>query len=381
MSRLLSGLSTLVVLTACFGHAQQLSVPEHLQRAREMIVQGNSTEAMREYEAVVQADGANLEATGNLGVLQFFANDCQHAVPHLEAALTQTPTEARLRALIGVCQRRGGKLEEAEKNLTDALPGVTNPKIRLLVATNLVEMQYASGDMQGASANAPELVNNEVATPDSLYLAYRIYRALAEMARNGLTLLAPDSARMHLLTAERFIDAGYITSAIRQFQLALEADPKIPGVHYELGQAIIQESVNPESLTRAERELGLALKENPLNAGAYARLGVIEETRGHAELADAHYSRALELQPDEFNALVGMGTILQRRGNDEKAAEYLMRAAKEDPSDASLHFRLAQIYRTLGRKADADHEMKLYASVRELRSKVALGDLKRAPER
>jgi Tfp pilus assembly protein PilF len=283
------------------------------------------------------------------------------------------PSQARIKALVGICQKRQDRLEDAESNLTAALPLVTNPKIHILVLTNLIEIEYAKGQLQQASEYATDLTKSDPSNPDALYFAYRIYSDLADSARNALTVLAPDSARMHLLTAERFINAGNAFLAIQQYQEALAKDPSITGVHYELGEAILQNSTDADSLNRATAELELALKEDKRDAGAEAKLGYIAKMRGNSSLAEEYYTRALSEKPDEFNALVGLGGILRDRGENEKAAQYLSQASKLDAMDDSLHYQLAQIYRHLGRNAEAEQGMKLFATIRDLTESRIIG--------
>src|ERR1700721_3438240 len=193
---------------SAFSIAQTGGAEEHIQRARQLIVEGKPEAAIVEYEAALAADPSSLEVAGNLGVLQFFANDCSEALPHLTAALTMDSSQARIRALVGICQRREDHLNDAEKNLTAALPLVTNPKIHALILSNLIEIDYARGELQQASAYVADLTKSDPSNPDALYFAYRIYTDLADSARNELMVLAPDSTRAHLLTAERFINAG-----------------------------------------------------------------------------------------------------------------------------------------------------------------------------
>jgi Flp pilus assembly protein TadD len=365
------------ILLAAVCAAQAGSSEAHMQRARQLLGEGKPEAAIGEYEASIAAAPSNIEAQGNLGVLQFFANDCSKALPHLTAALTLDPSQARIQALVGICQARQHHVEEAERNLTAALPLVTNPRIHILILTNLVEIEYARGDLAQASANVAELTKIDTANAEALYLACRIYTDLADSARDALTVAAPDSAPMHMLTAERFINAGDATLAIEQYQEALAKDPSLLGVHYELGEAIMQESLSEGSLNRAAAELKLALNEDPRNAGAEAKLGIIEGIRGNSNLAEAHYTHALSLKADEFNALVGLGRILRARGENEKAAEYLTQASKIDPMDDSIHYQLAQLYRDLGRKADAEQEMKLFATIRGLKKNSSLADQRR----
>jgi Flp pilus assembly protein TadD len=81
-----------------------------------------------------------------------------------------------------------------------------------------------------------------------------------------------------------------------------------------------------------------------------------------------------------LEALLGLGAILHDRGENENAAELYARASLGDPLDESIHFRLAQIDRQLDRKDEAEHEMKLFGQIRELKSKSSLADARRAPQ-
>ena len=281
----------------CLGQTGPSAI--HIQKAHQLISEGKTDAAIAEYQAAVAAEPSNAEAQANLGVLQFFAQDCSSALPHLTAALTLSPSEARLQALVGVCQKRQGHVEEGEANLKAALPLVANPKIHTLILSNLVEIEYSRGDVLEAAANISELMKGDAPGPDVLYLAFRIYTDLANSARDGLAIVAPDSARMHLLIAERFIKAGDATMAIHQYEEALAKDPSLLGVHYELGQALLKQSLDENSLKRATAELQLALKEDPRNAGAEGKLGVIEVFRGHADQAEEHFVRAISLKADQ----------------------------------------------------------------------------------
>ncbi len=360
--------------------AQTGTGASHIQRAHQLISEGKTDAAIAEYEAAVAAEPSNAEAQANLGVLEFFAQDCARALPHLTAALTLNQSEPRLQALVGICQKRQGHVEEAESNLNAALPRVANPKIHNLILSNLVEIEYSRGDVQQAAANISELMKSDTPGPDVLYLAFRIYTDLADSARDSLAIVAPDSARLHLLIAERFIKAGDATMAIRQYEQALTRDPSLLGVHYELGQAYLKQSLDESSLKQATTELQLALKEDPRNAGAEGKLGVIEVFRGHADLAEAHFVRAISLKADQVDALSGLGNILHERGDNAKAAEYYARASLAEPLDEAIHYRLAQIYRELGRKADAEHEMTLFVQIRNLKSKSSLDQQRRTAQ-
>jgi Flp pilus assembly protein TadD len=162
--------------------------------------------------------------------------------------------------------------------------------------------------------------------------------------------------------------------------LALKQDPSFLGVHFELGEALLKEGLGEENLTRATGELQLALKEDPRNAAAEAKLGFIEGFRGHSAAAEERYRQALALNPNQLEALLGLAAILRERSEYEKAAELYARASLDDPLDETIHFRLAQVDRLLNKKADADREMKLFKEIRDLKSKSSLPDARRTAQ-
>jgi Tfp pilus assembly protein PilF len=255
--------------------------------------------------------------------------------------------------------------------------------LHTLILSNLAQIEYARGELQQASSYIAELMKTDKADPDDpdvLYLAFRIYNDLADSARNKLTIVAPNSGQVHLLMAEEFVKAGDATNAIRQYELALKQDPSFLGVHFELAEALLKESLSEDSLARATAELQLALTEDPRNAAAEAKLGFIEGYRGHTAQAEQRYRRALALNPDQVEALLGLGAILNARSEYEKAAGLYTRASLADPLDETIHFRLSQIDRQLTKKADADREMKLFKEIRDLKSKSSLADARRAPQ-
>jgi tetratricopeptide (TPR) repeat protein len=284
------------------------------------------------------------------------------------------PDLAKIRALLGVCQKRAGQIDEAKQNLETALPSVKEAKVSVLIENNLSEIYYAEGNLQLASHMAEALLEADPQNPDVLYMVYRIHTDIADRARNALAMIAPDSPRMHQMMAEHFINEGDAANAITQYERALGSDTKVSGVPYELAEAILEESKSAPSLEKAKDLLKEALAEDPRNAGAEAKLGDIAMIENHRDAAKEYFAHALALRGDELDALEGMADIATDQGNNEEALKYLIQASREDPMDDKLHYRLSRLYRSLNRKADSDHELELFTKSRNLRKKTDLVD-------
>jgi tetratricopeptide (TPR) repeat protein len=169
--------------------------------------------------------------------------------------------------------------------------------------------------------------------------------------------------------AEHFINLGDAPNAIIQYQSALEIDPNLPGLTYELAEATIQDSLSATSLAKAKDLLAKSLVEDPRNSGAEARLGGIAMIENNPEMAKQYFSRALAIQPDQLDAMKGMADIAANQGDKEEAIRYLVRASQEDPMDEKLHYRLSRLYRELDRVGESDKELELFKKVRDLKKK------------
>jgi tetratricopeptide (TPR) repeat protein len=354
--------------------ANDAQIATHLRYAQQLLAEQKPLLAIREYQAVLAKRPDNLEAQANLGIVLFFQNDCSQAIGHFDDALKLQPDLAKIRALLGVCQKRAGQIDEAKQNLETALPSVKEAKISVLIENNLSEIYYAEGNLQLASHMAEALLEADPQNPDVLYMVYRIHTDIADRARNALAMIAPDSPRMHQMMAEHFINEGDAANAITQYERALGSDTKVSGVPYELAEAILEESKSAPSLEKAKDLLKEALAEDPRNAGAEAKLGDIAMIENHRDAAKEYFAHALALRGDELDALEGMADIATDQGNNEEALKYLIQASREDPMDDKLHYRLSRLYRSLNRKADSDHELELFTKIRNLRKKTDLVD-------
>lgn len=345
--------------------AGQAEIRAHAQKAQDALKSGDRDAAESEFRAILALDPNNIDARGNVGVMRFFQGDWAGAAEQFRQVLKVQPSFWKAQALLGICEKRLGHPGEAKRLLERSVPHLDDGALRVQAGLELVEIPYQAGDLDKAAEIVGTLQHANPANADVLYTAYRIYADLADRARDTLALVAPESSRMHQIMAQHLINEGDIPGAITQYHKALAIDPKLSGIHYELGEAILKDSTSDAALQQAEEQFRAALAENPGDAGAEYRLGRVSAQRLDFTTAVEHYSRALAVRPDYAHAQIALGEALMKMGESQKALEHLLAASRLDPLNPTVHYRLANIYRELGREDDDRRELAAFKKLRE----------------
>jgi cytochrome c-type biogenesis protein CcmH/NrfG len=185
----------------------------------------------------------------------------------------------------------------------------------------------------------------------------------------ALALASPDSAQMHQVLAHEEIKEGNTNGAIAQFRRAIEIDPRLPGIHFELAE-LLNTSQDPNVKKLAEQEYHAALVSNALDEKAESRLADIDAGKGNTQQAFAEYSKAVEIQPGDADAKIGLAKTLIMMNQLDKALQVLEQALQQDPTNPAAHYRLSTLYRQQGRMDDAKREVDLYMKFKDLKDKL-----------
>ncbi len=361
-------LTTIPLLSQASGSNQD-QIATHSRLAQQYLNQHRPDLAIPELQALVSLEPRNLDAQANLGVLLFFQRDYSKAEPHLRAALEIQPNLTKIQALLGMAEKRTGEFEKARTHLEASFPAVDEVKLKVQIGMELVDVYTASQDLEKASSVVNAMRQADPTNPAVLYAAYRVYSDLAGEAMLSLALAAPDSAQMHQVMAHEEARQGNNEGARVQFQKALEIDPKLPGIHFELGE-LLGLSADPKTKAQAESEYKAAIAENPLDEKAETRLGDLSSRKGNSAQALQYYTAALRMQPDDADTAFGMAKTLIAMNQQAKALPLLERSVQLEPTNAAAHFRLSTIYREMGRTADSQHEVEEYKKYKLLKEKL-----------
>jgi tetratricopeptide (TPR) repeat protein len=310
-----------------------------------------------------------VDARANLGVLLFFQGKYTEAIPELRAALKLEPNLWKIQALLGSGEKRTGDMGAARNDLEQAFPNLEDQKVRIQTGMELIEIYSAAGDLDKAAATVSVLRGIEPTDEVLLYTAYRIYSDLAAESLLSLSIVAPNSARMHQAMAHELAKHGDNSQAIENYRAALKINPNLPGLHFELAE-MLNISSAPDAREEAESEYKKAIEVNPLDEQAECRLGDIAARRNDLKEAYDRYAQAVQLRPDDADADIGLAKVLMAMGQPQKAEPLLEHAIQLDPTSAVAHFRLSTIYRQAGRTADAQRELAEYQKYKKMKEKL-----------
>jgi tetratricopeptide (TPR) repeat protein len=362
--------ATLGTVAAQTAPSRTAEIHSHLERAQAALTANQPEEAAKEFHVVLALDPKNADAYANLGVIAFIQGDYQTAAKNLRKALAISPSLVKSQALLGICEHRLGDAS-AKALLEKSFPKLTDKKLRLQAGMELAGIYDQESDLDGTASVMRSLVDQDPDNVDILFMAQRVYNELAEDTLNKLAILAPGSARMQQVIAERLINAGDLKGAIVHYKKALEIDPRLPGGHFELGEALLQSAPSDAAVQAdAEKEFDAAVKMDGDSARIESQYGAIALYQSDIDAAFARYTKAYALNPGELEAQLGLGKVLMMRDKPQEAIAYLRMAVGSDPLNTEAHYRLALACRKLGLDAEAEKEMRLFDEIKKTKDHV-----------
>jgi tetratricopeptide (TPR) repeat protein len=346
------------------------AVRRHLTAGEEALKVKDAEAAAKEFRAVLGLDPKNAQAHTSLGVIAFLQGDYQTASKNLRSALAVQPGLIKAQALLGICEKRLGD-PDARTLLEKTFPKLQEKPLRMQVGMELAGLYDQQGDLAATAAVMRSLVELDPDNADVLFMAQRVYSELADETLNKLAVVAPGSARMQQVIAERLINEGDVSGAVEHYRKALEIDARLPGVHYELAEAVLEASPSDaQAQAEAKREVDSAGTMEGDSAKIQCLLGRIALLQSDKDQAFAHYSRAYQLNPADVDAQMGLAKVLVIMEKPQEAMKYLRMAVQADPLNGEAHYRLATAYRKAGRTDEATKELRLFQEIKETKERV-----------
>jgi tetratricopeptide (TPR) repeat protein len=362
------GVQTALLLGSFFllcplAHSQSADLDPRVEKlygeAKSAEASGDPAAAAAKYESIIEIDPKLAAAFNNLGALYFRQREFEKAIAILEKGLRIDPKMQSASALIAISLYEMGDYARARTRLEAALRA--NPKdsnVELTLANDLVKL----GQPEAALIHLQQITKREPRNQQAWYQLGQIYMQLSQDALGKLRDIDPDSVLIHEVSGEIMESMNNYDGAIVEFKKAVQMAPSEPGTHYKLGSAYW--SISQWDAATAEFRAELA--NDPQNCSAQWKLGdVVLMQHGDAEEALADIDKSLSVCPGLMEARGDRARALLRLNRPEEALPDLQAAEKASPEDPTMHYLLAQAYRTLGRTQEAQTEMQLFSKLEE----------------
>ncbi len=264
--------------------------------------------------------------------------------------------------------------QAATGNCTPALPvlstfeAASDPAFSRLAGLAACKCYSKTGDLAKSMAVLQELERRFPNDADVLYTAAKLHMKAFNDTAFHMFQRAPQSYRVHELSAEVFEVENRYSEAAAEYREAIKLSPKSPDLHYRLGRTLLLQSHSPEAMKQAAAEFKAELAVNPEDSASEFQLGQIAQAQSSAAQAQAHYEDALKFSPSFTEALVALGKLHTQQKAYERAIPLLTRATELQPKNEAAHYALLTAYRDSGQMDKAKAE------------KAILDNLQKAPE-
>lgn len=254
----------LVVLLpgARLASSQDAATPEAtFQQGVAALKAGRLEEAEAAFRRVLRQGGHEAYVHNNLAIVFQQQGRHREAIAACREAIRLDPGYAAPRVVLGGSLLALGRAAEAVTALEPAVKLM--PKDR--PAREQLARAYERAGRPAAAIDQYRAVRDLApADPESAFQLGRAYLRLSEWAMQRLREVDPASARIYQALGHNYRVQGRTDLAVRAFERAAEADPKLPEIHLALAQMHLEQKNWAAAREEIERELALV----PQSAGA-----------------------------------------------------------------------------------------------------------------
>ena len=168
------------------------------------------------------------------------------------------------------------------------------------------------------------------------------------------TVIDPTNAAAFYNLGVIYKDERKWPEAADAFTSAARLDADNPALHYELGNALYEQSLPPEPVAHPEKlgnpakvgeataEFDKAIKLDPKLYKAHYRMGVALQSQDKLREADAEYRKAIESNPRFVQPYLKLGDLYLDNDYDKEAGQVFQNAILASDSDGEAHQGLAE---------------------------------------
>jgi Flp pilus assembly protein TadD len=283
-------------------------------------------------------------------------------------ALTASPTLAKPNTVLGELLLKEHRDPEAMDRFETVLAvDVKNAYARRGELAAATELAITSRDAGHPEVALSVLQHARTRLPDDAKLLLELGIQAGELhlsaeaveAFNAARKLAPHDPDLLYALASAETDQQRVQAAEADLRAYLAIRPTDASAHFGLGHVLAMEVRTDEA--RAEFEWSIQLQ--PVQTESYYQIGQIQLDAHQDAKAEPLFRKTLERDPTHGGALTGMGVLSFRAKQYAKAEQYLASAEKTSPDYAPAHYYRGLCLARLGRKDEADGELRVAAEL------------------
>lgn len=329
--------------------------------------QGDNTTAIAKYRAMINLAPHLAAAYNNLGMLYFNEHDYSHAAEVLQRGLELHHDMPTASAMLGMSYFQLGMDEKAEPLLRAALRAKPDDNdIEMILSHILIN----SHKYQDATNLLNNFLERNPKDQEAWYLLGKTYLQMSENALKKIDEIDPNSVVAHEITGEIDESMHNYDVALVEYKKAVEMAPNQPGTHMHMANAywLIGKWESAQAEFKAE------LVNDPYNCTARWKLAnaILEANDSNEEALD-QLNQSIQRCPTLMQARVDRARALVRMGKQSDALSDLELAVKDSPTEPTIHFLLAAVYRSQGNAAAAQQEMRTYSQLQRAASEAVAG--------
>ncbi len=312
--------------------------------------QGESNEALEEWERVVALDSSREDLREKIIQEYFRRNDYKKAAEVLEGALQQDPSSHVNWMLLAVAYRADKQWENASKAAEKAihLDPLKFPPYEVLfdVAVEHQDLPGARRVLDRAAKQKSEDDHFWMRLADlSLALSARdpslkIDSAAIMQFYDKALALQPDDASILVRVADYCVMNQNLAKAIELYQKVLDSDPNAENIRLKLALSHVAQGDKRNAIAILEE----LVKREPLRYQIFTLIGELYEESKDFDLALHNYRLSLSVNPDQLPPHLKIVLLQMKAGRPKEALAQLDEAREKFPNTPQISYFYGLVY-------------------------------------
>ena len=308
--------------------------------------QGKLNETAKELDTLLKKSPADLDGLMLRGRLHLARRETNQAIQSFQAIVRSHPRLALARHHLALAHVQAGNVQQARSELKEAITTAPNFTEAIML---LAQLDLQSGAVGPAIYDLEKLITSQPTATGAYVLLSGAYLTQRDPARatevgRKLATVAPRDARGPHLIGLGLLAQGKRAEARRAFEAALALSPGYFDPLFQLVSLDMADKQSAAAVARTKTQIA----STPRSAPHLSLLAETYRTRGEANLAEAAFLEAIELDPAWAEPYIRLGTLYASSGQYDQALAKLKDAVKADPKNQATLMVMGVLYEQKG---------------------------------